>query len=283
MNKSFSGKQKNRAGEVLREASFSQNDESLTEAMDVLSYWRFCHEKPLEIAFTKLQSIAKNKDKTALFAKRLKRYVSISRKLQRYDRMSLKNMQDIGGCRAIVANEKKLRPIVRELRKLPEFKTAGGNLRSKDYISNPKKDGYRSYHLIGRFHEKNSAPRNIEVQVRTNIQHYWATALEIVDLFTDQALKSNQGDEHWKSFFVNVSKQFHLMESIHFFDTLHQNRLYQCHWSRPPLTHNTMVAEPPPVTSSPDFQDQVQPMLFHFGCNEQQDNAYIHQRIQMVV
>lgn len=218
LSSKISGKQIEKAGELLRTNQLS-NEKVIMEALDVLSYWRLCHEKPLEVAFLKLQQVSRKKDKNALFAKRLKRYLSISNKLKRYQKMSLKNMQDIGGCRAIVANEKKLRQIVRELRKLPEFKNSKGEVRSKDYIKNPKTDGYRSYHLIGRFGETNSTSRSIEVQIRTNIQHYWATALEIVDLFTDQALKSNQGDERWKRFFINVSKQFHLMESIHLFDS----------------------------------------------------------------
>ena len=66
-----------------------------------------------------------------------------------------------------------------------------------DYIDNPKVDGYRGYHLIGAFPDKDGDRRLIEIQVRTSIQHDWATALEIVDLFTGQALKSNQGKK-WK-------------------------------------------------------------------------------------
>ena len=47
--------------------------------------------------------------KNAFFAKRLKRSNSIIAKLERFDDMRLKTMQDIGGCRAILVNEKKLR------------------------------------------------------------------------------------------------------------------------------------------------------------------------------
>lgn len=129
-------------------------------------------------------------------------------------------MQDIGGCRAIVSSEKKLRKIVRELKKNPELKDASGTVRLKDYIKYPKDDGYRSYHLVGRFTDSSGIHKSIEIQLRTKIQHYWATALEIVDLFTGQALKSNQGDEDWKTFFLGISKQFALMESIHIFDQL---------------------------------------------------------------
>ena len=42
----------------------------------------------------------------------------------------------------------------------------------------------------------------IEVQLRTKVQHAWATALETVDTFTRQALKSNVGDPDWMRFFA---------------------------------------------------------------------------------
>jgi hypothetical protein len=167
-----------------------------------------------------LQEVTLKKDKNAIFAKRLKRYVSIVYKLRRFPSMKLKNMQDIGGCRGIVADKKKLMKVVRDLKKMPEFKNHHGKIRHKDYIKTPKDDGYRGYHLIGRFPNSNGEERNIEIQLRTRLQHYWATALEIVDLFTGQALKSNQGEDNWKSFFYNVGGQFSAMENIHLFSTL---------------------------------------------------------------
>ncbi len=137
--------------------------------------------------------------------------------------MNLKNMQDIGGCRAVVASEKKLGQAVRELRKKPEFRAEDGSYRFKDYIKNPKEDGYRSYHFVGKFKDSEDNLKSIEVQLRTKVQHYWATALEIVDLYTDQALKSNQGDEDWKLFFVEVGKQLAIVDDIHLFETLNPN------------------------------------------------------------
>ncbi len=131
--------------------------------------------------------------------------------------MKLKNMQDIGGCRAITSSTKKVYQIVRLLRKRPEFKGPSGKIRFKDYIENPKEDGYRGYHLIGQFKARSGVQRSIEVQLRTGLQHDWATSLEIVDLFTGQALKSNQGDPDWKKFFKGVSEQFAVMENIHLF------------------------------------------------------------------
>lgn len=192
--------------------------------MDVMSSWRFCHEGPLNTAFDILKKVVTPVDRNAIFAKRLKRFVSIYKKLARFEGMTLRNMQDIGGCRAVVSTEKKLWQSVRELRGRSEFRTERGTLRVKDYIKNPKEDGYRSYHLIGRFRDGAESPRNIEIQIRTRTQHYWATALEIVDLFTDQALKSNRGDVKWRDFFREVSLQFSVMDSIHMFDALEPSR-----------------------------------------------------------
>lgn len=188
--------------------------DDLNAVMDVLSYWRLCHERPLNLAWQALQDTVLLHDKDAIFAKRLKRYASIYKKLKRIDNMTLRNMQDIGGCRAIVGNEKKLLRCVRDLKKLAAFKTETGKYRSKDYLKHPKDSGYRSYHLVGRFPNEHDELRNIEIQLRTRYQHYWATALEIVDLFTGQALKSNQGDPEWTAFFRGVSDLFAVMDDI---------------------------------------------------------------------
>ena len=214
MTEKYSGKQIIKAGKCLIDVNISQDDEAFLQATEVLSYWRYSHEEALESAFVLVQEVALKHDRRAIFAKRLKRLVSIRSKLQRFQKMKLNRMQDIGGCRIIVSSDKKLRRILKELKKKPEF-NGGGNFREKDYIKTPKEDGYRSVHLTGKFQNK-----SIEIQLRTKLQHYWATALEIVDIFTGQALKSNQGEKQWKHFFLNVSRQFAIMESIHLFDNL---------------------------------------------------------------
>jgi ppGpp synthetase/RelA/SpoT-type nucleotidyltranferase len=216
----YSGKQVIQAGERLLRKDILNDQNALNAALDVVSYWRFSHETALENALNLLKATTLQIDKKAIFAKRLKRFISIFRKLHRFPEMKLKNMQDIGGCRAIVANPKKLKKVVRKLRERPEFRNGNGAIRYKDYISSPKEDGYRGYHLIGQFSNGLAGKRNIELQIRTRLQHDWATTLEIVDLFTGQALKSNQGEHDWKEFFSNVSRQFALMEEIHLFDTL---------------------------------------------------------------
>lgn len=219
MPEKYTGKQVIRAGEKLISDEILDDEKAFEQAFDVLSFWRFSHEIPLEKALNLLRDTSLKKDRSAIFAKRLKRYVSIVRKLNRFKEMKLKNMQDVGGCRAIVSNPKKLTQIVRELKRIPEFKNGEGRVRYKDYIEHPKDDGYRGYHLIGHFDNDSGGKRNIEIQVRTRLQHDWATTVEIVDLFTGQALKSNQGDDDWKEFFLRASEQFAIMEKVHLFDT----------------------------------------------------------------
>ena len=46
----------------------------------------------------------------------------------------------------------------------------------------------------------------------SRIQHAWATAVEIVGLFTGQAIKSNEGKQEWKDFFKLISSAFAKME-----------------------------------------------------------------------
>ena len=116
-------------------------------------------------------------------------------------------MQDIGGCRIILSNLKNVDRLIKTLKKERLFE-----LRN-DYIRNPKEDGYKSIHLIGKFKNSEGELRSIELQIRTKVQHSWATAVEIVDLFTNQSLKSNSGKTIWKDFFKYTSHQFSLLEN----------------------------------------------------------------------
>ncbi len=217
--KKISGKAVTRAGETLIvEGISTDKPEEYEQAMNILSYWRSCHEKPLEEAYALLNHSVDKIERKAVTAKRLKRTPSIVLKLKRFETMKLRSMQDIGGCRAIVSSEKKLVQLVRELKKKKKF-------RIKDYIKNPKDDGYRGVHLIGDFSNGHGSKKSIEIQVRTKSQHSWATAVEIIDLFTNQALKSNHGEDEWKKFFKYVGKQFSYIERLPLYHMRTQDEL----------------------------------------------------------
>jgi hypothetical protein len=111
-------------------------------------------------------------------------------------------MQDIGGCRAVVGNLKSVDDIV-DLFK--NSRSAHELIREDDYIEGPQVSGYRSHHLVYRYHSDTMPTYNglpVEVQIRTRLQHAWATAVETVGTFTRQSLKSSRGEEDWLRFFA---------------------------------------------------------------------------------
>jgi hypothetical protein len=52
----------------------------------------------------------------------------------------------------------------------------------------------------------------IEIQLRSPLQHAWATALETVDAFTHQSLKSGGGELRWRRFFALMGAVLALRE-----------------------------------------------------------------------
>src|SRR5262249_20690846 len=74
-----------------------------------------------------------------------------------------------------------------------------------NYIDRPQSTGYRGIHLIYRFTSTSTLSAcsglKIEVQLRSPLQHAWATAVETVGVFTQQALKSSRGEADWLRFF----------------------------------------------------------------------------------
>jgi len=87
---------------------------------------------------------------------------------------------------------------------------------SKDYIANPAYSGYRSVHLIFQYVNPKIEESNglkIELQIRTKLQHTWATAVETVGTFLNYSLKSSQGPEEWLEYFKIVSAGFAKLEN----------------------------------------------------------------------
>jgi len=53
----------------------------------------------------------------------------------------------------------------------------------------------------------------VELQLRSKIQHSWATTVEVVGTFTKQALKASSGEEIWLDFFKYASVEFAKLEN----------------------------------------------------------------------
>ncbi len=206
------------AGDTL--ISEDSHTKDIDTALVILDNWRAIHRYPLHIFKKRLKNVSEKLDNNALTAQRLKRLPSILNKLQRKyygnePSMKLSQMQDIAGCRAVLSNVDLARKLYREGYIQGDLKHKKVN--EKDYITYPKEDGYRSIHLIYRYKSDKEGKKNyngllVEVQIRSKLQHLWATAIETVDFFTRQAIKSNEGQKEWMDFFKFVSSAFAIVE-----------------------------------------------------------------------
>jgi putative GTP pyrophosphokinase len=201
----------NRAGSILANKINSSVGER-SWASEVLANWRSSHAYPINTFQSTLRSKLKAIGVEALVAQRLKRTPSILLKLERFSGMQLARMQDIGGLRAVVPSMSDLRKLVSEYE---STKFTHERLPPKDYIVQPKADGYRSVHMIYRYRNDRAPDYNglsLELQIRTKLQHAWATAVETMGTYLGQALKSGQGDAEWKLFFKIASAALALLE-----------------------------------------------------------------------
>ena len=211
----YSGKKVSRAGACLVDLDLRQNNPvAFDDAMDCLSYWRGQHAYPLEKAYLEVAKLTGVVEKHPTFSKRLKRADSIRSKLRIHQGMNLKRMQDIGGCRVVVSNNKKVKKLSKLLSSLDHIK-----LRN-DYVKAPKNDGYRSVHLVGNYKGEDGRIFPIEIQVRSMLQHVWATGVEMIDICTEQSLKSGLGVGNWGDFFKKLSELFLELEQVHFLNSL---------------------------------------------------------------
>lgn len=199
----YSRKKVNESGAILINppSPLEYND-----ALKVIDNWRTSHNFPLNTFQVWLRRNARLVDPECLVAQRIKRFSSIKLKLSRMKDLKLSEMQDIGGCRAIVDDVNSVNKLLElykksDMRHKFEYKD--------DYISEPKrKSGYRGVHLIYSYVSDRNKTYNghrIEIQLRTRLQHAWATAVETVGTFTSQVLKASQGDKRWLRFFKLIA------------------------------------------------------------------------------
>lgn len=200
-----------KAGEALKA---SEQDPA---ELQILSSWRAAHA----YALNTFQALFRSKIKTLknskeiVVAQRLKRLPSIVSKLRRFPTMNLSQMQDIGGIRIIV---KKPEDVTRIYKLIQESDFRHKMiLPPKDYIAHPKTDGYRSLHQYFLYANKKHPELDglrIELQIRTKLQHSWATAVETLGVLEHQAIKSGEGSDGYKQFFRVASALFSMEEHM---------------------------------------------------------------------
>lgn len=169
-------------------------------ALEKINNWRASHSFPLNTFTVTLKKKARQVDQSCLVAQRIKRLASIEAKLRRFPGLRLSQIQDIGGCRAVLRDVDSVRELVR-VYKDSDLKH---KVKIDDYVECPQASGYRGVHLIYTYYSDRSSVYNghkIEMQIRSQFQHAWATAVETVGTFISQALKSSQGEAEWLRFF----------------------------------------------------------------------------------
>lgn len=179
--------------------------------VEIIDEWRKAHLTPLSSIAMWLRK--PSIDATGLApAQRLKRRSTVLDKLIQGRASDASTMHDLGGCRLIFSTVQALQ----DFRNYLETKTRAAHglqhHRDKyDYIADPKKTGYRGVHYVYGYEPSSSSNAElkglrIEVQLRTDVQHAWATSVEIADLVLGARTKFEDGTGPYGEFFRVASE-----------------------------------------------------------------------------
>ncbi len=168
----------------LRETSQELIDWTQNKGMEfrrLMSYYK-CAIREVETKFQVLDeeySLQNDRNPISGIKSRLKSVPSIIEKLKRRE-LDLtvesieKNLNDVAGIRVICSFVQDVYKLSEALLKQDDIKL----IEKKDYIKNPKPNGYRSLHLIIEvpiFLEKEKRHMKVEIQLRTIAMDCWAT------------------------------------------------------------------------------------------------------------
>lgn len=182
--------------------------EELESAREVLSNYRLAHAYPLNAVTVTVRQNALIVNANAIVAQRHKRMPTILDKLERHPNMSVTTMQDLGGCRVVFETVDEVDDLVALLQDLPRSRNRVKKV--YDYLRGepgPRDSGYRGVHLVYEYGASKAEYHGlqIELQVRTLLQHAWATAVETMDLFSGSELKYGKGEPDVLRYFVLVA------------------------------------------------------------------------------
>lgn len=158
--------------------------QQVEDALSVVRAFRAAHSRPLVTANNGLRSMVRAEGCPVEVSQRLKRMATILDKLTREPTLSLANMQDIGGVRAVVPTIDNIWRVEARLRR--NRHVTGYS----DYITHPRSSGYRGVHVVVEY-----GGRQIEVQLRTPIMHAWALMVEDMSSRASRNLKQDGSSE----------------------------------------------------------------------------------------
>jgi hypothetical protein len=198
----YSKSRVDRAGQILVELLTADNrtltrrHAELLKAVEITDWWRSEHAKPLSRVAANLRHYT-GKEGKPIVAQRLKKTPTIADKLTREPTTKLSRMADIGGVRAVLPSQAAAYRVAGHLRKNWTI------TRFRDYVAEPKVDGYRALHLINR-----NRGRSIEIQLRTSNQDTWANSVEAYSRTFFPGLKFGGGPQSVKDFFLLFGEMF---------------------------------------------------------------------------
>lgn len=197
-----------RAGEELRAAPSPFAD---VRAAEVVNRWREAHLEPLQLA---LDAVHQNAAELhAPVAGRIKKFDTIVDKLARFPSAKLDRFYDIAGCRVVVTDLNELEMLCSRIESTLDCDV--NQSRKRNYVAEGcrPESGYRGRHLILRFDGLECGLRlSVELQVRTEMQHLWATAVELYDRARGTRLKFGERNPTSWEFFRRASEVIRRLE-----------------------------------------------------------------------
>lgn len=165
----YSKSQVDKAGRLIRKwvTDRSGTFPEYRDALLVLNDFRAQHQLPLTKATVGLRSMVSSEGHEILVTQRLKRTPQLIRKLARFPGMRLTQVEDIGGCRAVLPNAAAVSGVLRRIRRYWDI------IDVNDYVAAPKSTGYRGVHVMVWRDDV-----RLEAQLRTPFQQEWADAVE---------------------------------------------------------------------------------------------------------
>lgn len=201
-----------RAGEVLGAPIIWSDDrrDEIIRTFAVAYSWRDAHLFPMRAVRFGVAGRVRSAKLPGFVVARPKRMSSIRKKLGRLEG-TLDQIQDLAGVRAVMDDIAGVRQLIEHCKQLPH------ELRKEyPYIDSPRSSGYRSHHMVFNFkgedHEAAYNGLRVELQVRTRLQHSWATAVEAVGTYRSEDMKGGQGNEDWLRLFELMSAEFAVTE-----------------------------------------------------------------------
>lgn len=163
----------------MKSCQFSGDEEALLrKAMPV---YEWAHRIMLTKMSIIQDDLARSADSNPIesISGRIKSQESIAAKLHKLNHeitaeSALKNVKDIAGIRIICPFAKDIYFLAGILRSIPDLTI----LSEKDYVTNPKPSGYRSYHILTEtpvFSSTKIENVPVEIQLRTEAMNFWAT------------------------------------------------------------------------------------------------------------